>query len=249
MAFGRRRRSTGISIRDLADYRTSDVNKEPFDGRSVNVDEAAKGLGVSKKAVRGVIASARTALSDRLLRRLTGRTEADTSQAATARGMLQAAFGRGPRGGAVDTKAAARELGVAPGTVRRWAAGTQQPSESRLAALRSAARRSTTTKRGRQATIEEFRNSAAGKAALQGGTKVWVYGYQGARRDGKTYSRDNRTIYRYVDGPSIEDLLQRYEEQGVDGFRDWLGDFGTSYMDGGEWEFTDIYDLGFGERQ
>ncbi|WP_006244140.1 hypothetical protein [Mycolicibacterium tusciae] len=252
MAFGRRRRSTGISIRDLARFRiVNDKEKEAFDGRSVHIDEAARELGVSKKAVRDIIAAARADLSDKVFRSLTGRAEADTSQAATARGMLQAAFGRGPRGGPVDAKAAARDLGVSTGTVRRWAAGTQQPSESRLSALRAAARRSTTTKRGRQAAVDEFRNSAEGKAALQGGTTFWAFGYQGIPSPiDDSYSRDNRTMYQSVDAQSIEDMLRAYEERGADGFRDWLTGVGRDYMKGSnEWEFTDIYKLGFGERQ
>lgn len=245
MAFGRRR-SSGITMRDLADYRTNE--DKPFDGRSVNVDDAARRLGVSRKAVRDIIANAKSALSDKVFRRLSGRAEADTSRTASARGMLQAAFGRGPRGGPVDTKAAAEALGVARGTVRRWAAGTQQPSFDHLTALRAAARRTTTTKRGRKAAVDEFRSSTTGKAALQRGTKIWVYAYQGipAPKD-KDYARD-RTIYHDVSAEDLEAMLRAYEQRGDDGFRDWLNDVGKAYMRGDDWEFTDIYDLGFDER-
>lgn len=245
MAFGRRR-SSQITMSSLADYRTTD--DVPFDGRVVDVDEASRRLGVSKKAVREVIANAKSAFSDKVFRRFTGRAEADRSQSASPRGMLQAAFGGGPRGGAVNAKEAAAALGVSPGTVRRWAAGTQQPSSSRLAALRTAARRVTSTKRGRKAATDAFRKSAAGKAALQRGTKIWVYGYQGppAPKD-KDYARD-RTIYHHIDTTDVEAMLRAYEEGGDDGFRDWLNNMGRDYMRGDPWEFTDIYDLGFDER-
>ena len=57
-------------------------------------------------------------------------------------------------------------------------------------------------------------------------------------------------MYQSVDAQSIEDMLRAYEERGADGFRDWLTGVGRDYMKGSnEWEFTDIYKLGFGERQ
>ena len=80
------------------------------------------------------------------------------------RGMLQAVFGRGPRGGAVNARAAAQSLGVSPGTVRRWAAGTQNPSPGRLAAIRQAARRTTTTKRGRRTRDRRLPDQRAGQS-------------------------------------------------------------------------------------
>ncbi len=255
MAFGRRRQSSNrIGIRDLADYRMPrgdrPVDEEAFDGRSVDVQAASRGLGVSTRTVRNVIANARTALSDKVLGRISGRAEADTTTAASARGMLQAAFGRGPRGGPVNAKAAAQALGVSQGTVRRWASGTQKPSADRLKSLRSAARRSTTTKRGRKVAVDEFRNSSAGKDALQRGTTFWVFGYQGVPAPlGDDYSRDNRMMQRNLTPVEVEDMLRRFEDEGIDGFRDWLHAQGTAYRMGeGEWEFTDIYDLGFGDR-
>ena len=135
----------------------------------MNIDRAARGLGASKTEVRQAIRQAEAAQSSTFYRRMSGRGEADVAEGASARGMLQAAFGRGPRGGAVNARAAAQALGVSPGTVRRWSAGTQRPSPGHLAALRSAARRSTTTKRGRRAATADFRASAQGRQALRAG--------------------------------------------------------------------------------
>ena len=148
MARSTRRRSP-ISASDLAGYGS-------VSNGTVDVDRAARGLGASKTEVRQAIRQAEAAQSNTFYRRISGRREADSADGASLRGMLQAVFGRGPRGGAVNAKAAAQSLGVSPGTVRRWAAGTQRPSRGRLAAIRQAARRVTTTKRGRRAATATF---------------------------------------------------------------------------------------------
>ena len=154
MARSGRRRSR-ITAGDLAGYGS-------VSNGTVDIDRAARGLGASKTEVRQAIRQAEAVQSNTFFRRMSGRGEADVAEGASTRGMLQAAFGRGPRGGAVNAKAAAQSLGVSPGTVRRWAAVTQRPSPGRLAALRWAARRSTTTKRGRRAATSDFRRQRAG---------------------------------------------------------------------------------------
>lgn len=252
MAFGRRKNSS-LSMTDLSNYRTED---DSAGGRqSFDVDEASRRLGVSKKAVRDVIRNAKAKFSDRVLRSLTGRGEADRSQDASPKGLLQAVFGRGARGGAVNAKAASETLGVSQGTVRRWAAGTQKPSDEHLASLKTAARQMTSTKRGRKAAADEFRKSAAGKAS-QRGDKIYlsVYANQGPIKESETYSRD-RTIYHAIDTTDVEAMLRAYEEGGDDGFRSWLTDRGNDYMNEGRysgeddiWEFTDIHDIKFEAR-
>lgn len=224
--------------------------------RAVDVEQAARRLGVSKTAIRDVIATAKQAFSDKVFRSLSGRNEADSSQTASPKGLLQAAFGRGPRGGAVNAKDAAERLGVSVGTVRRWAAGTQQPSREHLLSLRSAVRRVTSTKGGRKAATDAFRNSAAGKAAQRGDRiGMSVYAHQGPTIKSTGYSRD-RTIFHRVEATDVEEMLRAYEERGSDGFRDWLCDMGNDYMNEGKytgkddiWEFGDIYDVRFEGRE
>ena len=114
MARNSRRRSR-LDTNDLAGYGS-------VANGTVNVDRAARGLGVSKTEVRQAIRQAEAAQSNTFLRRISGRREADSAEGTSMRGMLQAVFGRGPRGGAVNARAAAQSLGVSPGTVRRWAA-------------------------------------------------------------------------------------------------------------------------------
>lgn len=134
MALWNRRRRREISMSDLVNY---GAPNGPFDGRSINIDAAAEDLEVPKSTIRKIISTTRAAFSNTVVRAFTGRTAADTATGASPRGMLQAAFGKGPRGGAVNTKEAAKTLGVSPQTVRRWSAGTQQPSRNTSTRLKA----------------------------------------------------------------------------------------------------------------
>ena len=178
MARNRRRR---IDASDLAGYGS-------VANGTVDVDKAARGLGASN-ARYASDPQAEAAQNNTFFRRISGRREADSAGGTSIRGMLQGAFGRGPRGGAVNARAAAQSLGVSPGTVRRWAAGTQNPSPGRLAAIRQAARRTTSTKRGRRTASADFRSSAQGSQALRGGSKIWVSGEQGVGGYEQGYAR------------------------------------------------------------
>lgn len=236
MARNSRRRGS-LDANDLADYGS-------VANGTVNVDRAARGLGVSKTEVRQAIRRAEAAQSNTFFRRISGRREADSAEGTSMRGMLQAVFGRGPRGGAVNARAAAQSLGVSPGTVRRWAAGTQQPSSGRLAAIRQAARRVTSTKRGRRGATADFRSSAQGSQALRGGSKIWVSGVQGVGGYEKDYSRDRR-VATNISPSEIEAMLRAYEDGGDSGLRDWMREFfDEKYVD--QWDFVTIDDFGIG---
>jgi len=231
-----RRRQRDISTRDLTDYGS------PAAG-TVNIDAAARGMGVARSSIRRGPSRAKAALSSTLLRRLSGRREADVSEGASARGMLQAAYGRGPRGGAVNANAAAQALGVSPGTVRRWAAGTQQPTAEHLTALRSSARRATRTKAGRRAATADFRASPQGRQALRVGSKLWISGTQGPR----DYPRQ-RDISVDISPQQLDALLRAYEQGGDRGLIAALADFvDTNYL--ADWEFLSIDDLSIGEPE
>ena len=236
MARSNRRRSR-ISASDLAGYGS-------VTNGTVDVERAARGLGVSKTEVRLAIRQAEAAQSSTLYQGISGRREADFAQGANVRGMLQAVFGRGPRGGAVNARAAAQSLGVSPGTVRRWAAGTQKPAPARLAAIRQAARRVTTTKRGRRAATADFRASAQGSQALRGGSKIWVSGEQGVGGYDQGYARDRR-VATDISPDEIEAMLRAYEDGGDRGLRDWMREFfDDKYVAG--WDFVTIDDFGIG---
>lgn len=233
----RGRRRSRITASDLAEYGS-------VANGTVDVDRAARGLSASKNQVRQAIRQAEAAQSNTFFRSLSGRREADAAEGDSIRGMLQAAFGRGPRGAAVNAKAAAQSLGVSPGTVRRWAAGTQKPAPSRLAAIRAAARRLTTTKRGRRTATADFRSSAQGTQALRFGSKIWVSGEQGVGGYDQGYARDRR-VAADISPEEIEALLQAYEQGGDGGLRDWLKEFfDDKYVAG--WDFVTIDDFGIG---
>lgn len=233
----RGRRRSRISASDLAGYGS-------VANGTVDVDRAARGLGASKRDVRQAIRQAQAEQSNTFLRRISGRREADSAEGTSTRGMLQAVFGRGPRGAAVNARAAAQQLGVSLGTVRRWAAGTQQPSRDRLAAIRAAARRVTTTKRGRRGATADFRSSPQGRQALSVGSKIWVSGEQGVGGYDQGYARDRR-VANDISPEEIEALLRAYEEGGDEGLRDWMKQFfDDKYVAG--WDFVTIDDFGIG---
>ena len=217
----RRKRTKGINVRDLANF------GNPVKG-TVDVGAAASHLGVSPTAIKGALAKTQAALSNTFMRAISGRTAADSSAGASLLGKLQAAFGRGPRGGTVNAAAAAEELGVSETTVRRWAKGTQKPSsdhDETLTTLTAAARRATSTKAGRRALIADFRNSANGKAATSRGATIRISGYQGpsgpkAIKD--DYCRDRVTPLSDLTPQHIEDMLRSYEEGGDKGLHKWM---------------------------
>lgn len=207
---------------------------------SVDVDRAAKGLKVSKTQVRQALSAAKSEQASVMFRAVSGRESADLGAAASMRGLLQAAYGPGPRGGAVDARAAAKDLGVSVSTIRRWAAGTQNPSADHQSAVRSKARKASRTKDGRRSATRDFRNSDGGRAALRRGSKLTISGDQGPQ----DYPRD-RSITLDVSADDMEAMLAAYEDGGDAGLHDWM----NAYVDANylaDWEFLTIDELGIG---
>lgn len=228
------RRSRGqITAADLANYGS-------VTDKTVDVDAAAKDLGVSKRRVQEAIRQANLDQRNTFFRRMTGRADADVSGTGSMRGMLQAAFGRGPRGGVVDTKAAAQALGVSRGTVRRWAAGTQQPKPAHLKTVEASARRAASTKAGRRAGTAAFRTSTQGRTALRTGSTVWIRGVHGP----SGYERDREVSGRPLGPEQLDALLQAYEERGEEGLIAELTGFMSDYV--ADWNFLTIEDFNFG---
>ena len=128
----RNRRRSRIDASDLAGYGS-------VANGTVNVDRAARGLGVSKTEVRQAIRQAEAAQGNTFYRRISGRREADSTEGTSIRGMLQAVFGRGPRGGAVNARAAAQSLGCLPRD--RAPLGSRYPASPRRDGWRRYGRR------------------------------------------------------------------------------------------------------------
>lgn len=206
--------------------------------------DSRKRAARSKNTVAQSDKRAAAAKSSLILQRMSGRSAADISEGATAKGLLQAAYGRGPRGGAVNARKAAEALGVAPSTVRRWAAGTQRPTKEHQGALEKSARRATRTKSGRRAATTDLRASSQGQRMLRGGAKLWVSGNQGVIEAGEDYRRDRR-VGKDIAPSDIEDMFRAYEEGGDSGLHEWIEDFlDKNYVPG--WSLESIDDFSFG---
>lgn len=236
MARPRRRRS--LTGDDLGRYGSVAAG-------NVDVDQAAARMNVPKSQVREAIKASRDAHRQTYFRAVSGRREAEVTDQASAKGMLQAAFGRGKRGATVNAKAAARKLGVAVSTVRRWAAGKQKPSQDHLDALQTESRKAATTKAGRKSATDDFRSSSHGHAALINGGTLRISGNQGPGGNvSDAYTRD-RSVTFPVGVDDIEAMLRAYEEDGDQGLHAWLTDVAEkNYL--ADWGFITIEDFGFG---
>ncbi|MEN4397336.1 helix-turn-helix transcriptional regulator [Mycolicibacterium conceptionense] len=235
------RRPRKINSSSLVDY-GSPVN------RDVNIDEASRKLRVSKTAVRKAMRQEVINLRSVIYRGITGRRDADVGELTNVMGMLQAVYGYGPRGSKVNAKAAAEALGVSAATVRRWANGSQQPSPDHLKAIKTAARQAASTKAGRRAATEIFRNSDRGRKALAHGARIHISGYQGP--ENYAWERDRDVSSDPLTPTEIEELLRAYENGGDKGLLDYLADImDPRYMHGSPWEFATISDFWIGDRR
>lgn len=237
MASNRKGGSRKIKAHDL-------VRFGPVVNDGVDLERAVNSLGTSKSQVQGAIRQARADRRNVMFKAISGRTGANLTDSASVKESLQAAYGRGPRGGAVDARAAAKDLGVSVSTVRRWAAGTQNPSAEHRKAVRGRARKAAGTKAGRRAAAQSFRQSDRGKAALRGGSHLTVGGYQAPV--GYSYER-NRSVSLPISGDEIEAMLNAYEDGGDQGLFDWMTErFDEDYVEA--WEFSTIEEFRIGEE-
>lgn len=190
-----------------------------------------------------------------LFQGLSGRSGADVSgevapgTAPNLRGMLLAAFGPGTRGGEIDTRTAAKKLGVSQRTVERWVRGDiRQPKPETLGKLVKASRQAATTKAGRARAIKAVRDSKAGKKLQKYGGKITVSGRQGtASKDGWYIRQTKRTIPADQDNlapEKIEGLWQAYIDGGDQGASAYLTDLADQhYLPGWTYETIDGIDI------
>ncbi|MCX5046251.1 helix-turn-helix domain-containing protein [Aldersonia sp. NBC_00410] len=209
---------------------------------TVDVDNVAKSLGVSKIHVRNVIEQFADTGRSKVFAAITGRSGADTTRHAGVRGALIAAYGPGKRGGAVDVKAAAKGEGVHSSTVYRWLNGKSTPNTDNLAHLAGTARRAVTTKAGRRRAVQARRSTSEGKHALNYGARLRVTGYQGV----EGYERD-RTVYWDLDPDQVDAMWNSYVDGGEAGLLDWMRGYaaGDDYGNTEDWNVFHFDDIGF----
>lgn len=160
------------------------------------------------------------------------------------RGMLTAVYGLTGRGH-VDTRAAAKDLGVSQRTVQRWIADDarqhNKPRREHLSKLQTKAKRAPTTKRGRRAAVSVAKQSAKGRSSQSRKGKLNVRGRQGvfAGRDGKkNYYVRYRTAHMDVNPDQMDAMWAAYADGGDKGLSTWLHEHSQDYVD--DWHFESI---------
>lgn len=163
---------------------------------------------------------------------LTGTQGAAVGDPNDVAGMLRTVYGTVRRGQpAVDTREAARRLGVSQRTVQRWLRKENTPSENHLKGLRQRSRQAATTKRGRARAL---RRAVTSSSFQQQGVRVEVSGMQGP----VDYTRERRSQQKLTP-EEYGELLQAYAEGGDAGALAFLqGVYSEKYVD--NWEFGDV---------
>lgn len=184
-----------------------------------------------------------------LFRGLSGREGADVGGTPGAspnlKGMLLAAFGPGRRGAEVDTRTAAKKLGVSQRTVERYVRGEiRTPKAGTLAKLTKESRQAASTKAGRRRMIDAVRNSPDGKKLQRYGGKITVSGKQGtSHKDGWYIRHCKRTMptdQGNIPPDQIEGLWNAYIDGGDKGFSEFLTDLADQhYLPGWTYETID----------
>lgn len=171
---------------------------------------------------------------------LTGRKGTPTG--GSVRDMLVAAFGTTKRGGP-NTRAAAESLNVSQRSVQRWIAGEDRqqrnkPRADHLSNLRTKARQSATTKKGRKSSLDSSRSRFAGRKSA----RLTTYGMQGPEGGGKGYSR-LRGVTLELGADDIDAMFDAYEKSGDAGVTEWLEQHhSATYVPG--WTFDSIDRIG-----
>lgn len=213
-----------------------------------NVRKAAKALGISEKEARGYAEFSHRPepLTDNMVYgALTGHKGADVSGQATPQdtgdfhGMMLAAGGR-TRRGQTDTAAVAKAVGVSQRSVQRWKQWAEtgkgnRPSAKHFEALRRAAQKANSTKRGRQVHTDRLRQQFS-----RGGTLA-LTGSQGPNLSDNDYFR-TQTVTLDLSPEEAQEMIDAWENGGTQGFREWNTDFmSRRHMSG--WTLSSLDDL------
>ncbi len=131
----------------------------------------------------------------------------------------------------IDTREAARRLGVSQRTIQRWIKGTNAPSADHAKKLRTRSRQAATTKRGRARAL---RRTLGDRQFETKGAQVRVQGHQGPQ----DYARD-RSSQLTLSPEEYQGVLAAYAEGGDGAVLDYLeAVYGDKYVD--NWKFGEI---------
>ncbi len=180
-----------------------------------------------------------------IFRALTGNTHADVGSGKDTAGMLRTVYGTTRRGEfTVDTREAAKRLGVSQRTVQRWLKGTHAPSTDHLKQLQTRSRQAVTTKRGRARAIRRA-TTGINAQAREKGANIRVAGNQGPAGGDLGYARDRITA-RNLSPQEYEALLNAYAEGGDTAALEHMQSvWSQKYVDG--WAFNSVQDMRLGE--
>lgn len=166
---------------------------------------------------------------------MTGTKGANVAGGGDVRAMLNAVYGATRRGkDVIDTREAARRLGVSQRTVQRWLAGKNKPSSDHLKSLQTKSRQASTTKRGRERAVKR---AVANKKIKADGVRVRVAGTQGPLG----YERDRNSAQK-LSPDEYQGLLNAYASGGDDGALNYLQSvYDAKYVD--NWRFSGVSDF------
>ncbi|MCS5524752.1 helix-turn-helix domain-containing protein [Curtobacterium flaccumfaciens pv. oortii] len=157
-------------------------------------------------------------------------------ESTSVRSMLGTLYGTTRNGqAAIDTREAARRLGVSQRTVQRWIKNDHAPSASHLKDLQKRSRQAATTKRGRARALRRARRQ---QGPQKQGVKVSVNGTQGP----KDYPREGRNSSQKLTPEEYENLLNAYAEGGDTAAMEYLtAVYSEQYVD--NWQFNKVADF------
>lgn len=168
---------------------------------------------------------------------LTGRKDAEVSgKSDNTMGMLRTLFSKSD--GKINTRQAAKDLGVSQRTIQRWVKGTQHPKTDNLARLNTKSRQAATTKAGRRKAVAQAHN---GKFS-QKGAKITIRGHQGvpgSNANGDKYARYRAATLKMTPD-EMQDLMHAYAETGDAGVHDFLQQHYSNNYGAGEWNMDFI---------
>ncbi|WP_063043767.1 hypothetical protein [Nocardia pseudovaccinii] len=192
---------------------------------TVNVGSVVKATGLPASEITDTITGAKDSGMSSAFAGFSGRAGADATGHVDSelRAALLAAYGPGPRGGAINISAAAKGEGKSQSTIKRWIKNQATPKDENRAQLLANARKAAATKSGRSAAITTRRNSAAGAKIAKYGARLTISGIQG--REG--YERD-RTVHWDLPPELADEALKAYEDKGDIGLADFMADYANT---------------------